>query len=53
MMAKKDSLRRNYYNHYTNRQWGDSHNYHLTLDSGVLGDELCAQMIIAAARGMQ
>ena len=53
MMAKKDSLRRNYYNHYTNRQWGDSHNYHLTLDSGVLGDELCAQMIISAARGMQ
>lgn len=54
MMAKKERLQAAIsYNHYTNRQWGDSHNYHLTLDSGVLGDELCAQMIISAARGIQ
>lgn len=52
MIARKDHLRRNYYNHYTGRQWGDSHNYHLTLDSGVLGDELCVQLILAAARNM-
>ena len=50
LITRKDHLRRNYYNHYTGRQWGDSHNYHLTLDSGVLGDELCARIIIAAAR---
>ena len=52
LITRKDHLRRNYYNHYTGRQWGDSHNYHLTLDSGVLGDELCARIIIAAAREM-
>ena len=52
MIARKDHLRRNYYNHYTGRQWGDSHNYHLTLDSGVLGDALCVQLILAAARDM-
>lgn len=52
MITRKDHLRRNYYNHYTGRQWGDSHNYHLTLDSGVLGDELCVQLIVAAARSM-
>ena len=50
LITRKDHLRRNYYNHYTGRQWGDSHNYHLTLDSGVLGDELCARIIISAAR---
>ena len=52
MIVRKDNLRRNYYNHYTGRQWGDSHNYHLTLDSGVLGDELCVRLILAAAREM-
>ena len=52
LIVRKDHLRRNYYNHYTGKQWGDSHNYHLTLDSGVLGDELCVQMIVAAARSM-
>ena len=53
IMARKDALRRNYYAHYTGRQWGDSHNYHLTLDSGVLGYDLCVEMILAAARGAQ
>ena len=52
LIVRKDHLRRNYYNHYTGKQWGDSHNYHLTLDSGVLGDGLCVQMIVAAARSM-
>ena len=52
LIVRKDHLRRNYYNHYTGKQWGDSHNYHLTLDSVVLGDELCVQMIVAAARSM-
>ena len=53
MMAKKDSLRRNYYTHYAGRPWGDSHNYHLTLDSGMLGYDLCVEMIVAAAKGAQ
>ena len=52
LITRKDHLRSNYYSHYTGRQWGDSHNYHLTLDSGVLGDEVCVQLILAAARGM-
>ena len=52
LIVRKDHLRRNYYNHYTGKQWGDSHNYHLSLDSGTLGDELCVQIIVAAARNM-
>ena len=50
LMAKKDSSRRNYYEHYTRKKWGDSHNYDLTLDSGKLGVDLCVQMIVEAAK---
>ena len=50
LMAKKDSSRRNYYEHYTHKKWGDSHNYDLTLDSGKLGVDLCVQMIVEAAK---
>lgn len=51
IMTKKDLSRRNYYMHYTGRPWADSHNYHLSLDTGMLGDGLCVQTILAAARG--
>ena len=50
LMAKKDSSRRNYYEHYTHKKWGDSHNYDLTVDSGKLGVDLCVQMIVEAAK---
>ena len=53
LMAKKDSSRRNYYEHYTHKKWGDSHNYDLTLDSGKLGVDLCVQMIVEAAKAVQ
>ena len=33
MLARRDSRRHNYYTHYTGKKWGDSHNYHLSLDS--------------------
>ena len=49
-MAKKDSSRHTYYNRYTRQKWGDSHSYHLTLDSGALGYDLCVKLIIEAAR---
>jgi len=50
MMEKKDTARHNYYQRYTGKKWGDSHNYHLTLDSGALGDDVCARLIVAAAQ---
>ena len=43
--------RHTYYNHYTGKKWGDSHNYHLVLDSGKLGYSLCTKLIIEAAKG--
>ena len=44
IIAKKDNSRHTYYNHYTGKKWGDSHNYHLVLDSGKLGYSLCAKL---------
>lgn len=49
IMTRKDLSRSKYYTHYTGRPWGDSHNYHLALDTGILGNDLCVQTILAAA----
>ena len=50
IIAKRDSSRHNYYNHHTSQKWGDSRNYHMTLDSGVLGYDTCVELIVAAAQ---
>lgn len=39
-----------YYNHYTGKKWGDSRNYHMTLDSGALGYDMCVKIITEAAQ---
>ena len=44
----KDNRRRNYYRFHTDREWGVAANYHLALDSGVLGEELCVELICRA-----
>ncbi|MBR5578432.1 MAG: cytidylate kinase-like family protein, partial [Lachnospiraceae bacterium] len=50
LMTKKDNKRHNYYNHYTKKKWGDGRNYHLTLDSGKLGYDLCVKLIAEAVK---
>ena len=50
LMAIKVASRNNYYNHYTGKIWGDSRNYHMTLDSGALGYDTCVKLIVAAAQ---
>lgn len=44
-IAKIDKKRRTYYNYYTGEKWGGSSNYHLCLDSSVLGIDGCIEMI--------
>ena len=44
-LRDKDKRRRAYYQYYTDTDWGDMRNYHITLDSGVLGIERCAELI--------
>lgn len=46
----KDNRRRNYYRFHTDRDWGVLANYHLALDSGLLGEETCADLILLAAQ---
>lgn len=46
MIQKQDKQRASYYNYYSNQKWGDSRNYHLTLDSSDLGIDGCVEMIL-------
>lgn len=45
MITKTDKRRAGYYNFYTGKKWGRSENYHLSVDSTLLGVEGTAQMI--------
>ena len=49
-LEEKDRRRRAYYRHYADRDWGMSQNYHLSLDSSLVGIERCAQLILDVAR---
>ena len=49
-MKEQDDRRRNYYQHFTDREWGVCTNYHLSLDSGMFGLSKCADLIVAAAK---
>ena len=44
-LNEKDKRRRVNYQHYTGRTWGQSQNYNVCLDSGVLGVEQCADIV--------
>ena len=48
-LQDKDKKRRVNYKHYTGRDWGMSQNYHLSLDSSVLGVERCPDIVLMAA----
>jgi cytidylate kinase len=51
-MTKTDAARHNYYHRFTGKKWGDSHNYHLCLDSGFFGYDRCIGIIVDAVREM-
>jgi CMP/dCMP kinase len=44
-----DKERARHYNSFTEKTWGDRHNYDLLLDSGKLGLEKCVEIICSAA----
>ena len=46
-ILKTDKHRADYYKYYTGREWTDSRNYDLCLDSSKLGYERCVEEIIA------
>lgn len=45
-LKNKDKRRAAYHRFYTNMKWGHAQNYHITLNSGVLGIDKCADIII-------
>ncbi|MBO5326734.1 MAG: cytidylate kinase family protein, partial [Clostridia bacterium] len=46
LISKTDKKRINYYNFYTGKKWGKFENYHMSLDSSLLGVEGTAQMMM-------
>ena len=51
-MKKTDNARRNYYQQFTGKRWGDTRNYNLSLDSGLLGYDACVKLICDAYRAV-
>ncbi len=47
-LRDKDARRRVFYRAFTMREWADIDNYHLVLDSGVIGLDKCADIICKA-----
>lgn len=45
VIAKTDKRRMNYYNFYTGGRWGKHENYHLMLDTSLLGIDKTAEII--------
>ena len=44
-LQDKDRRRAAYYQFYTDTRWGQARNYHIALDSGMLGIERCAELL--------
>lgn len=44
-LRDKDKRRAAYHRFYTDMKWGHAQNYHIALDSGVLGIDRCAEII--------
>ena len=52
-LQKKDKDRKTYYKFYTDRSWGDYRNYDVSLDSGLLGEDMCVKTICTLAESYQ
>lgn len=44
-LKNKDKHRAAYYQFYTDMKWGKAQNYHISLDSGEIGIEQCAEIL--------
>lgn len=48
-----DKKRRDYYQYYSGNEWGNPRNYHLCLNSGLLGVERCVDVIVGSLEKME
>lgn len=44
-MRKEDKKRASYYNYYSYKQWGAASSYDITLNSSLMGTDMCAELI--------
>ena len=49
-LTEKDQKRKVYYKNYTGRNWGQAQNYDICLNSGALGIETCAELIVQVCK---
>ena len=52
LISKTDRRRANYYNFYTGNRWGTAENYDLCIDSGKIGSEKAAKVLVEYAKLM-
>ncbi|MDY3767431.1 MAG: cytidylate kinase-like family protein [Lachnospiraceae bacterium] len=50
-LRDKDKRRAAYYQFYTDQKWGAAQNYHIVLNSGVLGIEKCVDILVELYTG--
>ena len=48
-IAYKDRQRRDYYNFYTGHEWGKMENYDICLNTSVLSEEECVELLMKLA----
>lgn len=46
MIKQTDTYRSNYYKYYTGGKWDDATEYDMTINTGAVGEDYAAQMII-------
>lgn len=46
VIIKTDKKRSSYYNYYSSKKWGDVDSYHFSVDSGMLGVDGAAKLIL-------
>ena len=52
-LQEKDKRRRLNYQHYTGRTWGASQNYDICLDTGDIGVERCADILVNLVKDLK
>ena len=52
-LQEKDKRRRLNYQHYTGRTWGVAQNYDICLDTGVIGVERCADILVDLMKNLK
>jgi cytidylate kinase len=49
-LKEMDERRKSYYRHYTGKRWGEAKNYHVSLHTGVVGLDHCADIVVELAK---